>query len=162
MTPQDLQQQLEHLTTMKTGELIDRYMDVFGQPTLSRHRAYLVRKIAWRIQANAQGGLSQRALDRAAGLANDADVRLMPPKHMLAPVAQTLVAPLASARDPRLPARGTAITRKYKGEMLRVLILEDGFEFDGNRFKTLTAVAQAITGSHINGFRFFNLKGQTT
>ena len=54
---------------------------------------------------------------------------------------------------------GSAIVRQYKGRTHRVVVLEHGkgFEYDGDRYRTLTAVAKKITGSHINGFRFFKL-----
>ncbi len=49
--------------------------------------------------------------------------------------------------------------REYKGKTIRVMVLDadDGFEYNGQRYRTLTAVAKAVTGSHINGFRFFML-----
>ena len=64
------------------------------------------------------------------------------------------------ATDPRLPDPGTAITRKYKGKVLEVRVAREGFECDGERYKSLSAVAKAISGSHCNGFRFFNLGGK--
>jgi hypothetical protein len=48
--------------------------------------------------------------------------------------------------------------REYQGRRLQVLVLENGLEFEGNRYRSLSAVAKAITGSHINGFRFFHLE----
>src|SRR5688500_16657428 len=72
--------ELDALQRMTTGQLCDRYLDLFGQPVRTRHRTYLIRKIAWRIQALAEGDLSERARRRAAELANDADVRVMPPR----------------------------------------------------------------------------------
>jgi hypothetical protein len=57
----------------------------------------------------------------------------------------------------RLPPAGSVITRAHKGETLRVTVLADGFEFEGNRYKSLSAVANAITGQHCNGFLFFRL-----
>ena len=68
------------LEQMTVGQLQDRYVEVFGEPVRSRHRQYLIRRIAWRLQANAEGGLSERALRRAEELAHDADVRLTPPR----------------------------------------------------------------------------------
>jgi len=63
-----------------------------------------------------------------------------------------------ASRDPRIPPAGSAIVRSYKGKKLRVLVLDgEGFEYDGQRYDTLSAVAKHITGSHINGFRFFGL-----
>jgi hypothetical protein len=47
--------------------------------------------------------------------------------------------------------------RDYKGRPIRVLVLEDGFEYEGQLFNSLTAVANTITGSHVNGFQFFRL-----
>jgi hypothetical protein len=156
----DVAQQLAALQQMSTGELCERYRELFGQPVRTRHKTYLLRKIAWRMQELAEGGLSERARRRAAELANDADVRLMPPRATPAPtIARVAVtaAPSVATPDPRLPTPGTAIVRSYKGRDLRVLVLSDGFEFEGERYKTLTAVAEHVTGSHVNGFRFFRL-----
>ena len=60
--------------------------------------------------------------------------------------------------DPRLPAPGTALVRQYKGKSYRVVVRDDGLEYDGHRYKTLTALAGAITGQHLNGYRFFRLR----
>lgn len=59
--------------------------------------------------------------------------------------------------DSRLPAAGNVVVRKYKGQEIRVLILDDGFEYQGQRFRSLSAIAKLVTGSHVNGFRFFKL-----
>jgi hypothetical protein len=47
--------------------------------------------------------------------------------------------------------------RRYKGETLRVTVLADGFEFKGERYGSLSAIAKSVTGSHMNGYRFFGL-----
>ena len=160
-----IDEELAALPAMTTTELCRRYEELFGQPVRTRHKAYLVRKIAWRIQALAEGDLSERARRRAEELANDADVRLMPPRRptgatgTAAGGTRTLKAPTAAA-DARLPAPGAAIVRTYKGRQVRVIVRTDGFEYDGQRYKTLTAVAKAVTGSHMNGFRFFRLGAQ--
>jgi hypothetical protein len=157
-----VEDELATLSAMTTTELCRRYEELFGQPVRTRHKAYLVRKIAWRIQALAEGDLSERARRRAGELANDADVRLMPPRRPAsstdapAGATRTLKAP-AAAPDPRLPTAGTAIVRQYKGRQVRVVVRTDGFEYDGARYTTLTAVAKVVTGSHMNGFRFFRL-----
>ena len=77
----NIKAELAGLEKMTTGELVERYAALTGQPVRTRHRAYLIRKIAWRLQADAEGDLSERARRRAAELANDADVRLMPPRR---------------------------------------------------------------------------------
>lgn len=155
-----MQIQLAKLAEMSTGELTERYAELFGEPTRTRHKKYLIRKIAWRMQALAEGDLSERAKRRAEELANDADVRLAPPKpkdEQPAPPAKLFV---GSPSDPRLPAPGGAIVRKYKGKVVRVLVTEEGFEYEGERYKSLTAVAKAVSGSHCNGFRFFGLEAK--
>lgn len=144
------------LEQMTVGQLQQRYVEVFGEPVRSRHKQYLIRRIAWRLQANAEGGLSERALRRAEELANIADVRVTPPRVANGATTST-TAPPTSATDRRLPPAGTAITRRYKGRTISVIVLPNGFDYDGERYKSLSAVAKAVTGSHMNGFRFFNI-----
>ena len=62
--------------------------------------------------------------------------------------------------DDRLPPPGTIITRPYKGAVLHVKVLAKGFEYEGNEYHSLSAVAKAITGSHCNGFLFFRMSGK--
>jgi hypothetical protein len=64
---------------------------------------------------------------------------------------------LANGRDKRLPPTGNCIQRVYKDRTIQVIVLADGFEFDGKKYKTLSAIAKSITGSHVNGFHFFHL-----
>src|SRR5262249_19373471 len=114
----NLGQQLAALARMTVSELRTRYACVFGEPTAARHKTWLIRRIAWRLQARAEGDLSERARRRAAELANDADLRLLPPRHVKTPVSEA--ATLACQRDPRLPPPGTILARPYKGQTLQV------------------------------------------
>jgi hypothetical protein len=144
---------------MTMNELRARYAEVFGEPTNANNRAWLIKRVAWRLQAQAEGGLSERARQRAAELANDADLRLSPPRAPAdAPAAaQTMTEVLKFDNDNRLPPPGSVLTRIYKGEALQVRVLDGGFEFEGRAFKSLSAVAREITGTHCNGFHFFRL-----
>jgi hypothetical protein len=126
---------------MTIAELRERYADVFGEPTTSRHGDYLRKRILWRLQANAEGGLSGRALQRAEELANDADLRLHAPKPAPPSPDRTKPGRLHTRHDKRLPMPGTVITREYKGETITVTVLEGGFEYDGNVYRSLSAVA---------------------
>jgi len=156
----NIRHELATMERMSTGELAERYTELFDQPVRTRHRAYLIRKIAWRLQANAEGDLSERARRRAMELANDSDVRLMPPRaDAEARRRGSATRQAAGDRDPRLPAPGSAITRHYKGRRIEVIVTPAGFEYEGELYRTLTAVAVAITGTHCNGFRFFRLGG---
>lgn len=159
----EVEKALAELENLSVGQLQERYAQVYGEQARSRHRCYLIRRIAWRLQASAEGGLTERALQRAAELANDADVRVTPPRRG----AKTLTdgrpggggaVRVAVTTDPRLPPPGTAITRQYRDRTITVTVLADGFEYLGERYRSLSAVAKAITGSHVNGFRFFRLK----
>ncbi len=152
----NIEDDLAALQEMTTDELRERYADLFGEVPRSRHKAYLIRKIAWRLQANAEGDLSERARRRAAELAVDAEVRTTPPRGQVSALKPSR-SKKVELRDRRLPSVGTAITRKYKGRLLEVRVQRDGFEYEGERYQSLTAVAKAITGSHCNGFRFFKL-----
>ena len=76
------------LNEMTVGQLREKYREVFGEPTRAGNRDFLFKRIAWRMQANADGDLTERARRRAEELANDADLRLsLPPKGPEVPEA---------------------------------------------------------------------------
>ena len=145
------------------AELRRRFAELFGEPTHATNKTWLIRRIAWRLQALAEGDLTERARQRAAELANDADLRLGPLqpsrsfRPTIRPVPSASFTPTDPERDTRLPPPGTVLTRRYKGQLLQVLVRTDGFEFDGRLFGSLSAVANAITGSHCNGWLFFGI-----
>ena len=139
-----------------------RYAEVFGETTPTNNKTWLICRIAWRLQALAEGDLTERASRRAEELANDADLRLNPPRPRPAdaPQATTPAAAVGPPRDRRLPPAGSVLARVYRGQTLQVRVLADGFEFEGAVHPSLSAVAKAITGSHCNGFLFFRLAGK--
>jgi Protein of unknown function (DUF2924) len=156
--------ELAALQRLTIKEPKSRYAEVFDESTNAANRAWLVKRIAWRLQAPAEGDLSERARRRAAELANDADLRLSPPKIKAAPAAGTLpeagrtvTGTLADKGDGRLPLPGTILTREYKGAVVQVQVLPNGFEYEGQVFKSPSAVAKAVTGQHVNGYAFFRL-----
>src|SRR5215831_17028644 len=152
MSP-NVARELAALQRLTVPQLRARYAEVFHETTNANNRTWLLKKIAWRLQALAEGGLSERARRRAAELANDADLRANPPKDIPIPLPE-MPAPRPHADD-RLPPAGTVLTRPYKGAVLQVKVLADGFEHQGRVYPSLSAVAKAITGSHCNGFLFF-------
>lgn len=158
--PAEMKKELAALDRMTVGELREKHRLVFGEENRSRNKDYLRKRIAWRLQALAEGGLSERARQRALEIADDADLRIrMPAAVAPSPESakRTEVHAFRDGRDARLPIPGTTITRSYRGETIRVTVMEDGFEFEGERFRSLTAVAKKVTGSHWNGMHFFGI-----
>jgi len=156
---QDVTLELAALRRMTPAQLRDKYLEVFGEPTRSGNRDFLFKRLAWRIQSLAEGSLSERARQRAEELARDADIRMTMPKA--SPVTtggHTSVKPAPALPSAHLPLPGTVLTRQYKGRMIQVTVLQKGFEYDGQVYKSLTAIANQITGSHWNGLLFFGLK----
>jgi hypothetical protein len=146
-----MQRQIDELGDMTAAELRERYQGVFGEETRSRHTGFLRKRILWRLRAKTAGGLSERARQRAAELVDESDLRL------LAPAARSNPDRRATSRDRRLPMPGAVLTREYRGRTVTVTVLDDGFEYDGRIYRSLTAVAKAITGAHWGGFHFFGL-----
>jgi hypothetical protein len=98
----NLDQELAALPRLTVADLRSRYAQVFGEATQVGNKAWLVKRIAWRLQALAEGDLSERARRRAAELTNDADLRLSPPRPM--PTIPVSVADTLRARLPDEPA----------------------------------------------------------
>ncbi len=138
------------LKRMTVKELRGRYVEVFGEATRSGNKDWLWKRIAWRIQANAEGGLTERARRRAEELADDADLRMRRPPDKPAPSPDATTTKtkvdFSGAAGELMP--GTVLTRAYKGKTITVTVRDDGF------------VAKAVTGSHWNGNYFFGVKGR--
>lgn len=154
----DIPRELARLREMTVGQLRERYREVFGEPTRSRNKDYLRKKIAWRVQELAEGRLSERALARIDALASTAPVRRRSSGNGAVPAEPAAAEPAAESRDPRLPEPGMVLTREHGGVEHRVVVLDDGFEYRGERFPTLSKVARAITGTNWNGYLFFSLQ----
>src|SRR4051812_20147295 len=107
----NLAKEVAALNRLSTNELKQRYAETFGEATRTGNRSWLMKRVAWRMQAQAEGGLTERAQRRAAELARDADIRMTPPKDVDMPLPKAPPMGL----DPRLPPPGSIITRDYKG-----------------------------------------------
>jgi hypothetical protein len=147
----DVARELAALATMNVRDLRAKHLEVFRAPSDSRNKNHLQRKIAYRIQEQAFGGLSARARARLEDLA---------------PSLPTLAPPMASAepatRDGRLPPPGTILRRDYRGQPITVEVLRDGFAYAGKQYRSLSAVARAVTGTSWNGLAFFGLNKVTS
>ena len=161
--PDHVTQELARLPRLGVADLRRRYAHLFGDIPRTGNKAWLVKRLAWRLQALAEGDLCERARRRAMELAQDADLRLSPPRP--APTSQGPAtargsARLARPRNHRLPPAGSLLSRPYQGTTVQVRVLEHGFLYEGTLYRSLSAVAKAITGSHCSGYRFFRLLPQ--
>lgn len=156
--------EIENLRKQSTRVLRAQYRELFGQDSPSGNRTHLYRRIAWRLQAQVAGGLSDRARKRAAELASEHDLRLRAPKQFWKDVLQQQTASeerRREDRDPRLPEPGTILRRMYEGREVAITVLEDSFEFESCRYRSLSAAVQRATGTRWNGFAFFRLTEST-
>ena len=152
--PDTMAARIVALQRMTTAELREEWRRVMGEEPRSYNKAWMWKRLAWIIQSREFGGLSERAKQRLE--------ELMPYAEEWMPLGRrafrgVTTVPNTPTRD-GLPSPGTVLTRRYKGRTLAVTVLEDGFEFEGRRYPTLTAIATVVTGSHWNGWHFFGLK----
>ena len=148
-----IRREIDHLRHKTVAELKVRYLELFGETSRSNHKQFLVRRIAWRVQALAEGDLSERARERALSLARDADLRLN------APQGSSGTPTPGRHRDSRLPAPGTILRRTFRDQAITVHVLDNGFQYEGAVYRSLSAVARHISGTQWNGFSFFQLHG---
>ncbi|NUN47672.1 MAG: DUF2924 domain-containing protein [Candidatus Brocadiae bacterium] len=139
--------ELGKLAKLPTGSLREKYEILFGKPVKTGNRQFLLKKVAWKLQADAHGGLSEKAKARAEEIVQ------------VGGVGTKLAKKLAEAkpRDPRLPAAGSVITKTWREKELQVLVGENDFEYEGTKWRSLSAIASKLLGCPSNGYLFFNL-----
>ncbi len=143
-------EEIELLRRMKVPDLVDRYREVWDKEPRCKNKTFLWRRIAWRIQEQRFGGLSEVAKRRLDELIAEIDLPF--PDN-----TRTASGVLRKLRRPDDPAPGTVLVRKWRGQEIRVLVRDDGYEWHGELFRSLTAVARAVTSSRWNGRLFFGL-----
>jgi hypothetical protein len=152
---------IEQLRSHKLSALKKKYRELFGEEARSSNKQFLLRRLAWQLQANAEGGLSDRARQRAGEIADDGDLGTRAPTRSWPShppfVAQGFVARSRAQRDWRLPAAGTFLTRRLGGQDIVVKVLEQGFEYQSRSYRSLSAIAREVTGTRWNGYLFFAL-----
>ena len=154
--------QIDALHRMTVGELRIKWRELYGEDSRSCNRQYLWRRLAWRVQELAYGGLSERAKARIEELNRDDDLRMLPPRGWQPPTNGNGDQPAPKEdrqplRDPRLPRPGVTLTRRYRGHEVRVSVLDEGFEYEGRHYASLSALAREVTGQRWNGLLFFGL-----
>ena len=134
---------LAALKNMTVNELKAEWQALFDAPAPNNSRTFLESRLAYRIQELTYGGpdkQTRRLLD------------------LLADEVEGTLTRKAQIADPRNPVVGTKLIREWDGIAHTVTVLKDGFDWGGRRYKSLSAVARAITGTRWNGYRFFGLR----
>jgi hypothetical protein len=134
---------LAALKAMSVNELKTEWQAMFDAPAPNNSRTFLESRLAYRIQELTYGGPDKQTRRLLDLLADEVDGTL------------TRKAQIA---DPRNPVVGTKLIREWDGIAHTVTVLKDGFDWGGQRYKSLSAVARAITGTRWNGYRFFGLR----
>jgi hypothetical protein len=151
---------IEELRRLNIAGLKQKYRILFGAESKSSNKACLFRRIAWKMQAQVEGGLSERALQRVAEIADEADLRVRAPKGFLpfdAPAAGWAADRSQAPGDWRVPPPGTILTRRHGNREIVAKVLKKGFEFESRRYRSLSAIAREVTGTRWNGLLFFGL-----
>ena len=153
---------LDKLQELNIPALKKRYRELFGEESKSGNKQFLYRRIAYRLQANAEGDLNDRARRRAAEIADDRDLRVRAPKEFVGrPDSDS--GPIDRMRPPkdhRLPDPGALLTRRIGDRQIVVKVLRDGFEYESRHYRSLSAIAREVTGTRWNGLLFFGLAGR--
>ena len=134
---------LAALKAMSVNELKAEWQTLFNAPAPNNSHRFLESRLAYRIQELTYGGpdkQTRRMLD------------------LLADEVEGTLTRKAQIADPRNPVVGTKLIREWDGVAHTVTVLKDGFDWRGQRYKSLSAVARAITGTRWNGYRFFGLR----
>ena len=153
--------EIEALERENVGKLRERYLEVFGEPPGSHHRLALIRRLAWRLQALAEGDLSERARGRANLIARDADLRMVAPSDFFT-ISGERIRTVQGDRnrrdqDRRLPMPGALLSRKWKERTILVEVLAKGLRYENRYYPSLSAIATEVTGTRWNGLAFFGL-----
>ena len=150
---------IEELGSSKIPALKKRYRELFGEESKSSNKQFLFRRVAFRLQANAEGDLSERARRRIGDIADDRDLRVRAPKEFIARPEQDFgsIDRKAPPKDGRLPGPGTVLTRRLGDRQIVVKVLAEGFEYESRRYRSLSAIAREVTGTRWNGLLFFGL-----
>jgi hypothetical protein len=155
--------EIEKLRRATLGELREKHRELFQEDSRSRNREHVFRRLAWRLQALAEGDLTERARNRAREIARDADLRIIAPRDFFTvagqPVRITRSGRTCGEPDSRLPLPGVLLSRRWKEQNVLVEVLEDGFRYHNRHYRSLSAIAREVTGTSWNGLAFFGVTG---
>jgi hypothetical protein len=139
---------LRRVVMLHDASIIDlkqQWRELFGKEPPAFSRSYLQSRLAYRIQELAYGGLKPETVARLESLGEKLDGGNLTLRRIRA--------------DDR-PIAGTRLVREYQGVEHVVTVLGEGFEYEGRPYRSLSAIARAITGTRWNGWTFFGLRGR--
>jgi len=131
------------LKRMPVDDLKAEWKALFGTDAPNNSRGFLELRLAHRLQELTCGGVVRETARLLIGLADKVQGK---------PGRKSMIA------DSRNPVVGTRLLREWDGIEHTVTVMKDGFDWQGRKFKSLSAVARAITGTQWNGYRFFGLR----
>ena len=137
--------QLAALKAAPIGALKQKWRDLFESEPPPYNRRFLEHRLAYRIQELAYGGLKPETIRRLEALGEQFAGRNVTRRRI---------------RHDAMPIAGTRLIREWQGVEHTVTVLSDGYEWQGRPYRSLSAIARAITGTRWNGLVFFGLKSQ--
>ena len=143
LPPSDVLRRLAALKTAATPDLKQQWRALFGTEAPPYNRAFLQSRLAYRVQELAYGGLKPETVARLEALGEQLDGGRVTRRRV---------------RMDDKPVTGTRLVREYQGVEHRVTVLADGFEWQGRPYRSLSAIARAITGTRWNGWTFFGIR----
>jgi hypothetical protein len=145
-----IETEIQKLRQLSVGQLVDKYREVLGKEPRVRHKEFLWKRICWKLEEQRTGGLSAVARARLEALIAEIDLPVEENRRRV-------TGPLRGKNRASDEKPGTTYSRTYKGQEIRAVVVEAGYEWDGKVYRSLTAVARAVTGSAWNGRLFFGL-----
>jgi hypothetical protein len=136
--------QLTALKTMTRTELDDKWRDLYGYEPPRFRRVFLERRLAYRIQELFYGGLEPSVKKKLEEIASEAEGKK--PKIRVEVNGKIL--------------SGTRFVREWNGKIYETIVRDDGFEYNGQMYRSLSAIATAITGTQWNGRKWWGLPGK--
>ncbi len=155
---ENITEKIQSLRSATLPEIQTRYKELFNiAEAPCANKPFLIKKIAYKLQETANGGLSDEAKTQIDELIEKYDpINNKALRPQVISAGKNVVS-IPFMRDKRLPIPGTVIYKKYKDQDVHVKILDKGFEYKDKYYRSLSAVAFELTGAHWNGFSFFNL-----
>ena len=144
-----LLRQITELQHLDIAELKNRWRALYGTEPPAYNRSHLVKRLAYRVQELAHGGVCEATRAHLRGHLKDIGEDGVP----------TAKAPLSRRqRKNGMPVVGTVLVREWQSQRYEVTVLQGGFEYAGQRYRSLSAIAREITGTRWNGPLFFGLR----